>query len=124
MNVRNAFVMHVTAVAAIATVVLVATAARAQDEPGRVVQIVAQKFHYTPQEIVLKRGEPVVLELTALDFTHGFSVPELGLRSDIPTGKVTRIALTPDKVGTFGFLCDNFCGSGHEEMEGRIRVEE
>ena len=26
--------------------------------------------------------------------------------------------MTPTKIGEFTFLCDVFCGSGHENMEG------
>jgi cytochrome c oxidase subunit 2 len=32
------------------------------------------------------------------------------------------VRLMPDKVGTFTFLCDVFCGSGHETMNGTITV--
>jgi len=87
-----------------------------------VVKIVAQRFNYTPAEVTLKRGQPAVLEFTSLDFIHGFKVPDLKLRADLPPGKVIRIPLTPDKAGTYDFLCDNFCGAGHEEMNGRIIV--
>jgi cytochrome c oxidase subunit 2 len=49
-------------------------------------------------------------------------VPELKVRSDIVPGKVMRLALTPDRAGTFTFLCDVFCGDGHETMSGKIVV--
>ncbi|WP_317201504.1 cytochrome c oxidase subunit II [Janthinobacterium sp.] len=90
----------------------------------KVIKIVAQRFKYTPNEIVLKTGPPVVLEITALDFMHGFKVPDLNLRVDLPPGKPTRLRLTPEKAGVYDFLCDNFCGSGHEEMNGRIIVRD
>ncbi len=90
----------------------------------RVVKIVAQRFSYTPNEIVLKTGQPVVLEFTSLDFVHGFKVPDLNIRADLPPGKVTRVRLTPEKAGVYDFLCDNFCGAGHEEMSGRILVKD
>ena len=88
----------------------------------RVIKIVAQRFQYSPNEIVLKKGLPVVLELTALDFVHGFKIPDLNIRADLPPGKVTRVRITPEKEGVYDFLCDNFCGSSHEEMNGRIVV--
>jgi cytochrome c oxidase subunit 2 len=91
-------------------------------EDGMTINVVAQRFHYTPDEITLKRGKPVVLAIRSLDFVHGFKVPELGLRVDLPPGRVTEVRLTPQKTGKFDFLCDNFCGSGHEEMSGRIVV--
>jgi cytochrome c oxidase subunit II len=102
--------------------VALALSADAGDE--RVIKIVAKKFNYTPDVIMLKKGEPVTLEFTALDFTHGFKVPDLGIRADLPPGRPVVIHLTPEKTGRFTFLCDNFCGSGHEEMNGTIIVEE
>ena len=54
----------------------------------------------------------------------GFSVPDFGVRADIIPGKVGRLRLTPDKTGTFVFLCDIFCGSGHETMSGTLTVIE
>jgi cytochrome c oxidase subunit II len=78
----------------------------------------------TQNRIVLKKNEPVVLEFTALDFTHGFNIPDWKIRADLPPGQLTRIRLTPEKIGEYVFLCDNFCGSGHEEMNGKIIVED
>jgi len=90
----------------------------------RVIKIVAQRFMYTPNEITLKKGEPVTLEFRSLDFIHGFKVPDLGIRADLPPARNTLVHLTPKKTGRFPFLCDNFCGSGHEDMSGVIIVTE
>ncbi len=88
----------------------------------RVIPVVARKFVFLPNEIQLKLGEPVVLEFTAPEVVMGFSVPELKLRTDIIPGQVTRLRLRPEKTGTFDFLCDIFCGDGHEGMSGRLIV--
>jgi len=88
----------------------------------RVISIQARKFSYTPNEITVSRGEHIILELTALDFVHGFNIPAFHVRSDIPPGKMTRVELHPTEAGRFTFLCDNFCGSGHEEMNGVLIV--
>lgn len=93
-------------------------------EKERVVKIVAQRFTFTPKEIILKKGENVRLEFTSLDFVHGFNVPGLNIRADLPPGKITVIHLNPQKADTFDFICDNFCGAGHEDMEGRIIVKD
>jgi cytochrome c oxidase subunit 2 len=29
-----------------------------------------------------------------------------------------RVRVVPEKAGRFAFLCDNFCGDGHEHMAG------
>ena len=93
-------------------------------ENEQVIQITAKRFEYSPKEITLKKGVPVVLEFTSLDRLHGFNCPGLGIRTDIRPGKVNRLRFIPDKVGTFHFHCDNFCGTGHEGMIGTITVIE
>lgn len=101
------------------------TASHVTAEPTeRVIKISAKAFEYTPNEITLKKGERVVLELTSQDLFHGFDIPDLGLRADLPPGKTARVQLTPDKTRSFAFHCDNFCGTGHENMTGMIHVVE
>ncbi|MEG1051069.1 MAG: cytochrome c oxidase subunit II, partial [Janthinobacterium sp.] len=41
------------------------------DLKERIIAIQAKKFVYTPNEITLKKDEPVVLAFTAIDFIHG-----------------------------------------------------
>ena len=96
--------------------------AAAAPEAEQVVRMTAKKFEYTPSEITLKKGVPVILEITAVDRDHGFKVPELGIRADLKSGQVTRVRIVPDRTGTFEFRCDVFCGSGHEDMSGEIVV--
>ncbi len=86
--------------------------------------ILAQKFEFMPDEIKLKRGETVTLVVTALDRVHGFKIPQLGIRTAVVPGEDARITITPDKTGEIGFLCDVFCGDGHEEMNGTLIVED
>ncbi|HEX4583666.1 MAG TPA: cupredoxin domain-containing protein [Burkholderiaceae bacterium] len=88
----------------------------------QVIKIVARRFTYSPDQLTLKKGVPVVLELTTADVVMGFSAPDFQVRTDIVPGKVAKVRLVPDKVGTFEFLCDIFCGSGHEMMNGTITV--
>ena len=101
---------------------LLAQRARAQPEP-QVVKITARRFIYTPAEFKVKAGVPLVLEFTSIDFVHGFNMPDLKVRADLPPGRITRLSLPAARPGTYDFLCDNFCGDGHEEMHGRMVVE-
>ena len=96
---------------------------RAAAQPKeQVIKILARRFTYSPNQLKLKKGVPVVLELTTADVLMGFSAPDFQTRADIVPGQVTRVRLFPDKEGTFTFLCDIFCGSGHETMSGTITV--
>jgi cytochrome c oxidase subunit II len=96
--------------------------AAAGEPEERVVHVVARRFTYSPDVIELQLGVPAIIELTSADRDHGFSVPELGIRIDVEPGKTARVRVVPQKAGTFDFHCDVFCGSGHEEMAGRIVV--
>jgi cytochrome c oxidase subunit II len=95
---------------------------QAAEPKERVIKIVARRFTYTPDKLTLKKGVPVMLELTTADVLMGFNAPDFQTRADIIPGKVARVRLVPDKTGTFTFLCDIFCGSGHETMSGTIIV--
>ena len=99
------------------------TYAVAQAAPRtKVIKIVAKRFDYGPSHLTLKKGVPVVLELTTRDVFMGFNLPDFNVRADIVPEKVTRVTLVPDKTGTFTFLCDVFCGTGHEQMQNTITV--
>lgn len=109
-------------VGALATFVAATTVGLGRAAAPKVVKVVARRFTYTPNRITLAKGVPVVFELTSLDVLMGFSLPDFGVRADVIPGKTTRLPFTPDKAGTFTFLCDIFCGSGHETMNGTLVV--
>ena len=90
----------------------------------RIIHVVAKKFVFVPKEIRVKKGETVTLKFTAPEVPMGFSLPDFGVRTDIVPGKGATLQLTPDTVGSFTFLCDLFCGTGHEDMNGTLVVSE
>ena len=90
----------------------------------KVIKLTAKKFEYSPAEITVKKGEPVVIEVSSEDVKHGFTLPDFGIRTDIKPGSLNRISFTPDKAGRFAFACDVFCGAGHEDMSGTLIVTE
>jgi cytochrome c oxidase subunit II len=94
------------------------------DTAETVIAVSAKRFEYSPSEIVLKKGVPVILELKALDRVHGVNIPQLGLRADVFPDQVVRVRLVPTTVGRFIFHCDVFCGEDHEDMAGEIVVVE
>jgi cytochrome c oxidase subunit 2 len=120
---RRQWLKGVAAWSALPLAVFWGARARSSDTPARVVKITAQRFKYTPNEVLLKPGEAVQLEITSLDFIHGFSIPELKMRADLPPGRVTTVRVQFGQEGVYDFLCDNFCGDKHEEMSGKFLVE-
>jgi cytochrome c oxidase subunit II len=104
------------------TVVRSAPQERQNDE--QVIRISASTFEFKPSEITVKKGVPVTLELVSTDRHHGFKLSEFHLRADIKPGTVEKLRFVPDKIGTFAFFCDFFCGDGHEDMSGTLKVVE
>ena len=96
--------------------------AKAKQPKARVIKVVAKKFEFVPGEIHVKQGETVTLQFTAPEVPMGFNLADFNVRVDIVPGKVATLQLTPDKTGSFTFLCDVFCGSGHEDMNGTLVV--
>ncbi len=97
--------------------------AHANDNP-KVIEITAKKFEFTPNEITLKKGEPVILRLTSADRVHGFMSKPLKIDTDIPADKTADIAVTPDAAGDFTVICDHYCGTGHGNMKMKVNVVE
>jgi len=90
----------------------------------QIIRISASTFEFKPSEFTVKRGVPVLLELTSQDRHHGFKLSAFELRADMTPDVVEKVRFVPDKIGRFTFLCDVFCGDGHEDMSGTITVIE
>ena len=111
---------------AVVALVALAIALAASPAPGdapRVVEIVAHRFQFTPNEVTLRKGEPVILRLRSEDVVHGFFQRPLGIDTTIQPGKTTDVALTPREAGRFSVICHHFCGAGHGNMKLTVVVE-
>jgi cytochrome c oxidase subunit 2 len=86
------------------------------------IQVQAKCYQYSPREIRLKKGVPVILQITAVDKPHGFYVPDMNIDASAKPGKPAEVKVTPTKVGEFPFSCDVFCGDGHDDMGGKVIV--
>jgi cytochrome c oxidase subunit 2 len=77
----------------------------------------------TANELHLPQGREVALALTSADVIHSFWAPKLHGKRDAQPGHITRLAFTPDSVGTFLGQCAEFCGESHANMRLRVIVE-
>jgi cytochrome c oxidase subunit 2 len=93
------------------------------DNP-KVIEITAKKFEFSPSEITLKKGEPVILRLASSDRVHGFMSKPLKIDTDIPADKTADVPVTPDTAGNFTVICDHYCGTGHGNMKMKVTVVE
>ena len=64
----------------------------------------------------------VELEMTARDVIHSFFVPEFRQKEDVLPGQVTKLVITPTKIGRYEIQCAELCGLGHSVMLGRVLI--
>jgi cytochrome c oxidase subunit 2 len=109
---------------AIAAALAAAAIARAGGgaAPAQRVGLVARRFEFIPAEITVARGTHLTLVVASADFLHGFAMPDFGVRRDAAPGQVLEVTITPEKPGRYHYLCDNFCGDGHDRMSGILVV--
>ena len=98
-------------------------AVSAQTE-AKTINITARRSVYDPNEITLKKGQPVVLIVKSLDVPHGLRLPELNIDMKIKKGGSSQVQFTPEKTGDFVGHCSVFCGSGHGSMKLTIHIVE
>ncbi len=88
----------------------------------RIVEIRASKYKFSPNEITLRKGEPVILRLSTEDRTHGFFLKPLKIDTDIKPGAAKDIEVKPDAIGRYTVICDHYCGIGHGNMKMTLIV--
>lgn len=73
--------------------------------------------------LILTKGEEVILRLTSVDVTHTFYVPELGLGPiNVEAGHFYDVPFNPKNTGKFTYYCTAVCGHCHFYMRGNIVV--
>ena len=70
----------------------------------------------------LKKGESYRLHLSSMDWLHGWSLQPTNINIEVHPNYEMVITITPTKSGTFGVVCNEYCGVGHSTMVGRIYV--
>jgi cytochrome c oxidase subunit 2 len=117
---------RLAAVTALATLVssLIVNAAFAQTPERRVIRITAERFAFSPAEIVLDEGEEVELRVRSDDTSHGFRLIGTSVKVAIPKrgkGEVS-VVFKAERAGRYIFECYRMCGAGHDFMRGMIEV--
>lgn len=84
------------------------------------------QFGISPDPLVLHAGETVRLVLSTRDVAHSFSMGDEGFEAWnflVRPGKpIEHVLVVPDLPGEYVVACDVFCGKGHNEMRGTVRV--
>jgi cytochrome c oxidase subunit 2 len=98
------------------------TGAARQDAP-REIEVVARRFAFEPARIEVAVGERVRLKVVSADGVHGLEIKKFKVKKEIPRGTTpVIIEFTANEAGEFPILCSEYCGDGHEDMQGQLVV--
>jgi cytochrome c oxidase subunit 2 len=64
----------------------------------------------------------VILDITARDVVHSFTLPEMRVKQDAVPGMTSRVWFMPTRAGAWDIVCSQLCGLGHYRMRGDVRV--
>jgi cytochrome c oxidase subunit II len=70
----------------------------------------------------LQKGQSYRLHLSSMEWLHGWSLQPTNINIEVHPNYEMVITITPSKTGTFGVVCNEYCGVGHSTMVGRIYV--
>ncbi len=76
----------------------------------------------TLNELVVPAGKPVKLLMSSRDVIHSFFVPDFRIKMDVLPNRYTVTWFEAPETGEHNLFCTEFCGKGHSEMIGRVRV--
>jgi cytochrome c oxidase subunit II len=113
-------------IVAAAVVITCVAAEPARSQQRRVIRISAERFSFTPSEIVLDADEEVEFRVKSDDTSHGFRLVGLGVNVAIPKRGRNEVAVTfrAPEPGRYTFECSRMCGAGHNFMRGVLVVRE
>jgi cytochrome c oxidase subunit II len=87
------------------------------------VQYVAKMWAFEPAELEIPVGSKVDIYLSSLDVNHGFQIKHTNTNLMAVPGTVNYAQVTFDKPGDYPLVCHEYCGAGHQNMMGMIRVK-
>lgn len=93
------------------------TETRLADGEVQIVQVEGGSFYYKPNEIRVRKGQPVKIVLNSVDMMHDFVIDELNVKSEIiKSGETGEVEFTPDTIGEFEF----YCSVGQHRANGMV----
>ena len=91
----------------------------------QVVEMVAERFTFTPSRIEIPVGTTVEIHIRSQDTNHGFHLVN-GPNVIVPKRRQGEavVLFEAEVAGVYQFECSKLCGAGHNFMKGEIVVTE
>ncbi|MDQ2049822.1 cytochrome c oxidase subunit II [Natronolimnohabitans sp. A-GB9] len=84
--------------------------------------VVARTFLFQPDPIEVPANSEVTFYVTSTDVIHSFSVVGTNTNTMVIPGEISTMTVELDEPGEHGVICNEYCGSGHHNMEGELHV--
>lgn len=98
--------------------------ALAHDGPHDSYTVNGKEFEFSTDKMVVKAGEPVTITFKNEGrISHNLAIPELSVTTKtIQGGKTAEMTFTPEKPGTYRFIC-SVPGHAQAGMHGELIVQ-
>lgn len=116
--------IHVVLLTAVLGMLTVSGSTRAGAQDRKVVEIVAERFTFTPSEIRVPVGTSLELRVRSEDTIHGFRIVGRSVDVSVPKRRQGEavVLFEASAPGKYRFECSRLCGAGHNFMRGEIIV--
>ena len=84
--------------------------------------VVARQFAFRPDPIEVPANSTVTFYVTSADVIHSFSIVGTNANTMVIPGEVAVMEVEVEEPGTYGVVCNEYCGEGHHIMEGEFVV--
>ena len=72
--------------------------------------------------LVLPVDRPVKVTFISEDVLHDFGIPAFRQKIDVLPGRYVSTWYHPNKIGDYHVFCDQYCGTWHSLMVGKVKV--
>lgn len=76
----------------------------------------------TDTAIVIPVGKTIVMQVTAVDVIHAWTIPAFGVKQDAVPGRLAQLWFTAEKEGIYFGQCSELCGNLHAYMPITVKV--
>jgi cytochrome c oxidase subunit 2 len=83
---------------------------------------VAKMWQFQPAQVYIPVGSEVDFYLTSGDVVHGFNIEEKNVNMMAVYGNINKTTVKFDKPGVYKITCHEYCGLGHQSMQGEVIV--
>ncbi|HEY9021164.1 MAG TPA: cytochrome c oxidase subunit II [Paracoccaceae bacterium] len=76
----------------------------------------------TDTAVVVPVGKTVVMQVTAADVIHSWTIPAFGVKQDGIPGRLAQLWFSAEKEGVYFGQCSELCGKDHAYMPITVKV--